>query len=161
MGTNAAMKKLLLAAPMLALLAGCQFWIAGHSDDKSMVVLGEGKADPATGTTKFNLQIDGTDVKCTGDSRPKRDGSQVADVDITCDDGRTAHGETKLITMDTGDGNGSDSCGNSYYMYFSTNKFTIDSKLKEYRKLVAESGNQGNDKCNAAGDIPPHTDPLI
>lgn len=162
MGTPDAMEKRHFALPLLVmLLSGCQFWITGHSDDYGLVVYGEGVADPMAATSKFNLVHDGTGVKCDGESRPKDGSTQRAIITVRCDDGRSAEGESWLLAMDTGEGRGTDNCGNGFYMTFSTNKFYVDSKVAEYRKKMAEAGTEGNDKCDAAGDVPPHTDPLI
>ena len=155
------MKKVLLAVPILAALGGCQFWLAGHSDDNGEVVSGEGIADPGAGTTTFNLVYDGSGLKCEGESHPKPGEANHALVTTKCEDGRTGKGESYLLQMDTGEGHGTDSCGNGYYITFSTNKTYIDTKLQEFRKKLAASGNEGNDKCNASLDVPPHTDPLI
>lgn len=152
-----------LAVLSVFFLAGCQFWIVGHTDDNGIVVHGPGTADPLTGTTKFTLAADGADVKCTGHSFPKPGAvDQRAIVKLDCDDGRKGEGETWItIPMETGEGTGTDTCGNVYTMFFSIDKGKVDAKLAEYRKAMEESGNAFNDKCDAPGDIPAHTDPLI
>lgn len=144
-------------------LSGCQFWLTGVTDDNALVLHGSGVADPMAGTTTFNLAVDGADVNCTGRSFPKPGAAdQRAIVKIDCDDGRKGEGESWItVQMETGEGAGVDTCGNSFRMFFSINKQKVDAKLAEYRKAVRESGNAMNDKCDAAGNIPAHTDPLI
>lgn len=145
----------------LLALGGCQMWIAGHSDDHGLVVHGAGTANPPARTSTFSLAIDGTDVTCKGESHANPDGSQTDVVNITCDDGRVGEGTSHVVSVDVGEGNGSDSCGNGFYLTFSTNKTYIDDKLEEFRKMSQASGNAGNDKCEIPGALPPHTDPLI
>lgn len=151
-----------LAVLSVLLLTGCQFWIVGHTDDNGIVVHGTGTADPMNGTTKFTLVADGTDVKCDGHSYPKPGATdQRAIVKLDCNDGRKGEGETWItIHMETGEGEGVDTCGNEYKMFFSINKDKTDQKLAEYREAMQQSGNAMNDKCDA-GEIPAHTDPLI
>lgn len=154
------MKKLGFVA-MLLLLGGCQFWIAGRTVDNSMVLIGEGTADPMAGTTRYTFTIEGTGVKCTGRSAPKPGTNNRAIHTIKCDDGRTAKGESWLISMDTGEGEGTDSCGNKVITAFSVNKSYVDEKLAEFRAKVKASPNAGNDKCASSMEIPPHNDPLV
>lgn len=153
------MKKFGLVA--ILLLGGCQFWIAGHSADYGMMLIGEGTADPLAGTTRYTFTIEGTGVKCTGTSVKKPGAPQRAINTIKCDDGRTGTGESWLISMDTGAGEGTDSCGNKVLTMFSANKSYIDEKLAEIRAKVKASPNAGSDKCASTMEIPPHNDPLI
>jgi len=153
------MKKLGFVA--ILLLGGCQFWLAGHTADYGLVLHGEGTADPMAGTTRYTFIIEGTGIKCTGSS-VKKPGTQNRSLNtITCDDGRTAKGESWLISMDTGAGAGTDSCGNKVLTAFSANKSYVDDKLAEFRAKVKASPNAGNDKCTSSMGIPPHNDPLI
>ncbi len=152
-----------LALLSLFILGACQFWLAGITDDKGIVIHGTGTADPMTATTKFDLAVDGADVKCKGHSYPKPNTpDQRAIVKIDCDDGRKGEGESWItVHMETGEGAGVDTCGNAFDMFFSIDKQKVDDKLAEYRQARRDSGNAYNDKCDAGGNIPPHTDPLI
>ena len=149
----------------LILLGGCQFWIAGHSSDKTVVVTGGGTADHLAGTTVFHMEIVGTGISCKGTSWPNRQRRSSQEPEaftkLTCNDGRTSKGESKMITADTGRSKGTDSCGNTYVFDFSVNKIFIDEKQQEYTELVKRGGSYWNDKCIASTDAPKHTDPLM
>jgi len=151
--------------PVLILLGGCQFWIAGHNTDMTAYVTGGGTADPLAGTTVYKFDIVGTGINCSGTSWPNRQRRSAQEPEaftqITCSDGRTGKGESKLVTADTGKSKGTDSCGNTFVFDFSVNKHFIDEKEVEYRDKVKQGGGYWNDKCIASTDAPAHTDPLI
>ncbi len=159
MMANGGFRKLAIVSVLM--LGGCQIWIAGHTDDNGLVVQGTGTANPPARTSKFTLTIDGSPAKCDGNSHANPDGSRTDVVFINCDDGRKGEGTSHVVSADTGEGTGTDNCGNKYYLMFSINQEFIQGKLAEYRKASKASGNAGNDKCEAPGRLPPHTDPLI
>lgn len=149
---------------MVGGLGGCQFWIAGHSKDYGLVLSGEGVANIGDGTTTFQLQADGKNIKCEGKSTPSHRtpnhiGSRAA-VEIVCDDGRKATGESVLTSMEGGTGTGTDSCGNEVELLFHINHGRVQKALESYRQ-TRKSSPAGVDRCDAAsGDAPPHRDPL-
>ncbi len=154
-----------LIVPFLILLGGCQFWIAGHSADMSAYVTGGGTADPLAGTTVFKFEIIDTGVICNGTSWPNSQRRSYQDPEaftqITCNDGRTGKGESRMVTAETGASKGTDSCGNKFVFDFSANQFLIQEKQEEYRDKIKKSGDFWNDKCVASTDAPKHSDPLM
>lgn len=154
----------LAAAVYALLLAGCNFWVAGHSSDYGLVVHGTGIANVGDNTTTFNLEADGKDIKCQGNSKPIHKPGDTAQgrslVEIVCSDGRRASGESVLTSMEGGTGTGTDTCGNEVEMYFNINQLLVAKQLEQYRQ-VRKASPGGFDRCDAPGDAPPHRDPLI
>lgn len=144
------------------MLAGCNFWVVGHSKDYGLIVHGTGVANVGDGTTAFNLEVDGKELKCQGKSfkKPGDTTGGRASVEIVCSDGRKASGESVLTSMEGGTGAGTDTCGNEVEMYFHINQSLVTERLEQYRQ-ARKSSPGGFDRCDASGDAPPHRDPLI
>lgn len=154
---------LALALPLA--VGGCKYWLAGHTGDYAVVLHGEGVIDQSEGTSKFTVKLDGRDVVCQGTTGKSENSSGVvgakAKFEGTCNDGRTTTGELVVTKLDGGTGTGTDDCGNQFQFVWSTVEWLVKDQLESTRKAALQRGSQSQDKCDAAGDPPPHLEPFI
>ncbi len=121
---------------ILFLLAGCRVYMAGHIDDWSDTVTGEGVVDPFTNTGTGSARFEKSGITCTGDFVPGRGGGLLGR--FTCSDGRRM--ETHSYPVDTVSGRGTarDEFGYTGQFLFSTNAAPMAEKAEEYRREVAK-----------------------
>lgn len=129
--------RLLLIGAVAALLSGCvKFYIAGHSEDFADYISGEGEGDPFTGYGTSTIEFAKLKISCSGPYQP--DGpNRGARGTLTCSDGRRIELVSRLSSMDTGTGNGTDNLGHRGRFVFSTNEAFVEREGARYRDEVA------------------------
>lgn len=129
--------RLLLIGAVAALLSGCvKFYIAGHSEDFADYISGEGEGDPFTGYGTSTIEFAKLKIRCSGPYQP--DGkNRGARGTLTCSDGRRIELVSRLSSMDTGSGEGTDTLGHRGRFVFSTNEAFVEREGARYRDEVA------------------------
>lgn len=150
---------------LAALAGGCNFWLAGHTEDYTLIVHGQGFIDTQNETSTFTFAVDGSDLKCTGATTiVHKTGNIIGDraaAQVTCSDGRKGTGEVVITSFEGGTGTGTDECGNKLDFVWNINEHVIQRRLAAIRQTAVARKASFADKCDAAGDAPPHRDPLI
>ncbi|OHC63220.1 MAG: hypothetical protein A3H93_14675 [Rhodocyclales bacterium RIFCSPLOWO2_02_FULL_63_24] len=131
------LSRFLLLGAAAALLSGCvKFYIAGHTEDFADYISGEGEGDPFTGYGTSTIEFAKLKIRCSGPYQP--DGrNRGARGTVTCSDGRRIELVSRLSSMDTGDGNGTDNFGHRGRFVFSTNEAYVEREGERYRDEVA------------------------
>jgi len=144
-------------------LSGCNFWLAGHSEDLGLIIHGQGQIEGETST--FTLGVDGTDITCKGTTViVHKTGNIIGDrgrAEFSCSDGRKGTGELVVTSLEGGTGSGTDECGNTIQLVWNIHEAKVKRLLESYRQTATARKVSFADKCEAAGDAPPHRDPLI
>lgn len=147
------------------LVAGCNFWLAGHSEDYTMIVHGQGVIDMNDQSSTFDMLTDGSTVTCKGKTVPVLKKPEIigstSSATVVCSDGRKGTGSTIVTSMEGGTGNGTDECGNSFVFVWNIHQHQVASALEGYRNEAKRRNVVFADRCDAPGDAPPHRDPLI
>jgi hypothetical protein len=146
-------------------LAGCNYWLAGHSEDYTLIIHGQGVINMETQTSVLDFTVDGSDLKCSGtttmvEKRPEIVGSR-GKAEIKCNDGRKAAGDLVITSLEGGTGSGTDECGNTVQLVWNIHEEKVKGLLESYRQTATTRKVSFSDKCDAPGDAPPHHDPLI
>jgi len=84
---------------VVAAVAGCKLYMAGHSADYGLIVNGVGDLDVNTKIMAFRLTYQGTDITCSGYAHERADGVKEMTGGFTCSDGRKAMGKSRLVSM--------------------------------------------------------------
>lgn len=141
--------------------------MAGHTPDMSQLVVGEGILNPGKGTIKYDIQLPGTELKCSGlfETYYKTRafggiGSKLRG-GFKCNDGRTGSAHATVVEIGENKGTAKDECGNVFHFYAAIDEVTIDELREEYEEKIKASGREFVDKCDAKGGMPEHFDPLI